>query len=830
MEIYDVFISYRRSDGAELARDIANRLRKAGLHVFFDTDEIKSGESFPKRIEDALKQAPNYLLVATPDVFRFREGEDWVREEMITACENFDRDNGINRMFTVVVPDKGIIRSEEWPEKTRSLAGIDRTDTTLEGKIPTEKEFEVILTAVTRITRHNMWNAAYRWLEENRKAGRRFAKLNIVESILPTAGRAVKADLPQQVQIQDNPGEEGRGDKRPLMQALQETAGHIYLIGPGGIGKTTALMNIMEDNYGKKDSPKPYDETRQIPLFVELSGAPDHLPLNLPKDTAPRNIVYYSGMSTFIRRSLYRQIRRYRTLKEVSDREVEELDEVFFQDYKAVVEPVDDLLTKKTPAPEYLLLLDGLNEIPRTEIRVPFGSDPEDTRKYSVIELVRNEIKWLMKECPNVKVVITGRTDEDDVSGIHLTRLLLSGIEDDEIRKYLRSAGFSEDEIKTTENNIPLFETIRTPLFLTMYVKLRDRKDICTQGEILHTFFTDREENPIDYGEVYTQQGHLADIENEAKRAEQLPKIDADMQAFMIDFLIPAIGREMEKKNLFRIDSWKIESLLTKVLMDKSPTAICGRWGQKAFTKYRSKGSPKEHVGKVAKRMLEVFGNDEEERTQEILDIASLGFGILSVSANGDISFVHQHIRDYFAALEVINSIKISATAFENDDKETAHACIIAELDDDALGFTVRRFIGEALGEHHNRSWCDAAGNWHKNIPKEDCDRSLLKRAISVFRNYFGVQDPGSIHYGVWNLIQILMEVRWELCGEDFSYLDLTGIRLSGYPLGKQGCSAVFTGSKIDKQLKLPTPPPVQNRIPIRPDQRKSGTNPENLV
>ena len=808
MEIFDVFISYRRSDGTELAKKINEYLTEKGLVVFFDTEKIESGDSFPQRINNALQQAPNYLLVATPKVFQFKDGEDWVRHEMAAACENFAHNHDSNRMFTIVVPSGITLPAKEyWPENTQMLSTIEVTK--LKGALPNEQDFLAILTSVTKIRRHNMWNAGYRWLEESRKDGRRFAKLDIVKNILPLAEDRPNAKLPQYVQRQEIPGEGGKGNKQPLKDMLKGTAGHIYLIGPGGIGKTTALMNIMEDHYGKKNSPKPYDETKQIPLFVELSGAPDHLPPNMPKDTAPRDQLYYEGTSTFIRRSLYRQIRRYRTLKEVTDREVDLLDEAFFLDYTTVVKPVDDLLTEKKPAPEYLLLLDGLNEVSRMEIRVPFGNDPNDTKKYSVFKLVQNEIDFLMKMCPNVKIILTGRTDEQAVQNGRLTRMLLSGIADDEIKEYLRGADFTEEEIRAVAENSVLFETIRTPLFLTMYARLKKRKGICTQGEIFHTFFNERERNVIDCSDIdsgYTEQSRYIGIEEEARRAEQLPKIDADMQAFIIDFLLPAIARTIEKKNVFRIDSWNIFSLVTKVLKDNSPESVCGRWGQNVFTKYRK--SPKEHVGSTAKRILELFGADEAERTQSILEIASRNLGILSTDEHGYAAFVHQHIRDYFAAVEVINSLKIGVTAFENGYSETALACVDGELKDDVLGFTVRRFIGEALGEHHNRPECDENGNWHYNVPdarpSDDntslCDRNLLTRALNIYRNRF----DGADGYGLWNLVQILKEIRVDLSGEDFSKLDLTRVRLNGYCLGKMGCSAVFFKSKLGKELCYP--------------------------
>ena len=80
---YDVFISYRRSDGSEIASLLAEYLRAKGLRVFFDKNEIKDSQDFKDRIENSLRQAPNYLLIATTAAFQFyTDQEDWVKREM----------------------------------------------------------------------------------------------------------------------------------------------------------------------------------------------------------------------------------------------------------------------------------------------------------------------------------------------------------------------------------------------------------------------------------------------------------------------------------------------------------------------------------------------------------------------------------------------------------------------------------------------------------------------------------------------------------------------------------------------------------------------------
>jgi len=83
MYIYDVFISYRRSDGSGIAESIAEYLQSKGLRVFFDKNEIKDSQDFKQRIETSLRQAPNYLLIATTNAFKFyTDQEDWVKREM----------------------------------------------------------------------------------------------------------------------------------------------------------------------------------------------------------------------------------------------------------------------------------------------------------------------------------------------------------------------------------------------------------------------------------------------------------------------------------------------------------------------------------------------------------------------------------------------------------------------------------------------------------------------------------------------------------------------------------------------------------------------------
>ena len=88
MDSYDIFISYRRDDGAQYARILQLELEKRGHKVFLDYEELKDGV-FGDNIKDALKTTPIFLMVLTPLYLeRCMEKESWIREEIELAIKS----------------------------------------------------------------------------------------------------------------------------------------------------------------------------------------------------------------------------------------------------------------------------------------------------------------------------------------------------------------------------------------------------------------------------------------------------------------------------------------------------------------------------------------------------------------------------------------------------------------------------------------------------------------------------------------------------------------------------------------------------------------------
>lgn len=764
LNIYDVFISYRRSDGFIIAEALYKYLTSKGLRVFFDKHEMIDGHYFTTQIATNLKIAPNYILVATDNVFKFRENEDWVCKEIEVAIEEYES-NPVERTLTVLVPESVTFPEKvNLPKSVRNIADAQRI-TLLYGEDFAEPFYKA-LKAVTNINRRNLWFAAHRWLENSKQPGGRFASLNINEGILPKASKNKTEQKAMPINVYSK--DEENKNRQSLFEAMSCNGNHFYLIGQGGIGKTTALMHIMNNAYVDKQ----YSEKTQIPLFVELSFAPDTY-----------GALYEGGKSSFIRRSIYKQVRTDRTIKQITAKEVSDVDEVFSSlPYDVAVQPITDILSKTTPAPEYLLLLDGLNEVSSVTI--------EETG-LSVVQMIMREIDLLISECPNVRVVLTSRSDESSIYNESISRLYLSGVEDSTIKDYLEGYELSKEQIDKVLEDNNLCETLQIPLFLTMYAFLSEYDEVSTQGEILKLFFNERRKNIS----VYTMQERLVQLEKnitDVASAVQKNRIDADMQNFILDFILPEIAWRMEKSNDFYIRIREIKKIVESVLKDTNDLSVCGEFGREIFSKYRNGASAKMHTYKVAKRIVERLGDDITEVTESIINCCVFAFGIMQES-NGKYGFVHQHIRDYFAALKNINTIRLAVYLHEEGEKELALECMNKAFKDEPVNYTVRRFMGEYLGEHLNKPYY-ANGKWNYGVPTDKCDRNLMSRALDIYRGCFKAECG----FGIYLLIQIFKEIRKDLSGANLSNIDFQNVSLNGVFCSRGDLSVNLTNSKIN--------------------------------
>ncbi|XP_025192617.1 sterile alpha and TIR motif-containing protein 1-like [Melanaphis sacchari] len=90
-EITDVFISYRRSNGSQLASLLKVYLEIRNYRVFIDVVRLKNGH-FGHNLLKNLKQAKNFVLVLTQNsldrCIGDNECNDWIHKEIVTAMQN----------------------------------------------------------------------------------------------------------------------------------------------------------------------------------------------------------------------------------------------------------------------------------------------------------------------------------------------------------------------------------------------------------------------------------------------------------------------------------------------------------------------------------------------------------------------------------------------------------------------------------------------------------------------------------------------------------------------------------------------------------------------
>ena len=819
--LHDVFISYRRYEDSErknpkgllLAQAVYEYLTGKGLKVFWDKPEMQTGD-FEAQLDWQLEHCPNYIFIATEGAKRFRPGEkDFVAHELKTALALYDKSPGdrvLLPVFPHMTPAEKQAFSETGPyteeiQKLEKFHGVE-----LGAAAPSADELRDILRFVTAINRRNMWNAGYQWLRQAKQA--RFKGMWINDALMPLAVKRGEARFPITVS-------RGGEDECPLMDVIRDAESHLYLIGAGGIGKTTALLRIMEEAYDEETSDK-VEQNRlngQIPLFIELSRAPDAI----PDDRGREWQVYSSGRSTFIHREIYRQVRRDLRLRQIHAGELEQIDEIYKADYDVAVRPVANLLGGEKPAPEYLLLLDGLNEVSRREIKM-YNARGELEFRRSVVGMVLDEIREIMKY-KNVRVILTSRSREAAGLAENTELYDLGGVSPGTIREYLTAMNVPVRRIESALHNERLPEVLRSPLFLIMYAGLDGEEELLSAGEIMHLFYhSGKREDDGSYSQARRMGAVHNDVRDASENSEPASRLTPDMMRFILDFILPEIGWRMAKAQEFRIrrdclgGDAGLDEIIEQILTDDDEKSVCGRHGRYVFSEYTTEACG--NVSRFAKKMIEDLGG-LDEAVDAVLYCAVYTLGVL-YEADHEYGFSHHHLRDYFSAVCQINRLKLAVYLQGRGRSEAARECL-EEWEQHPLPTMTRRFLGEALGEAHNRPRCDENGYWHDNEPADPCERNLIRRGFDLYRDRFDGQNGHS----VWNLLQILKEVREDLSGEDFSRLDLRRCRVNGYYLSRKGLAARFTGAMPDDQFFMPEGhTDTVNSVVFSPDSRRIVT------
>ena len=89
----DVFISYRRANGSQLASLLKVLLTIRNLSVFLDVDRLEAGK-FDNNLLQSIRSARNFVLVLTPQALDRCKGDeeqkDWIHKEIGMLGTVFD--------------------------------------------------------------------------------------------------------------------------------------------------------------------------------------------------------------------------------------------------------------------------------------------------------------------------------------------------------------------------------------------------------------------------------------------------------------------------------------------------------------------------------------------------------------------------------------------------------------------------------------------------------------------------------------------------------------------------------------------------------------------
>ena len=597
---------------------------------------------------------------------------------------------------------------------------------------------------------NSMWNVGLFWYEKSQEEASRFANFKIDKNIMPLTSidQELPYDFPVKFHSRDS------SEEVPLSRLIANINNikNMYLIGEGGSGKTTALYSIMQDTYKGQMYRVKYSNKITIPLFIELSKAPDVC-----------GKAYKEGHSTFIRRYLYLLIKSAQQKTELLTENNNALREVLGigndSEQDGIVNTVNHLLNEDNGI-QFLLLLDGLNEVSRKTISFSESSE-------TVAELIVDEIREI-QEYKNVTIIITSRAAETVNFGNDFLKYYLSGIDDITIKQYLKENKVSDCNL---EQNTRLLTTLRNPFFLKLYCRLIFKSGISTPGEILYNFFKERTS-------MYSLRNRINTINSEQSvtgSTHVYNRITEKMQWFILDFILPEIGWYMEKNSLYSVDLPTIESVITPILTGTKDTDICGKYGIAAFKDYHKGTDGSKNTRTYAKYLIELTSS-HQTYVEAIVEYCVYSLGILYVN-NQSYGFMHQHIRDFFAAMKIITNIKLALYILKCDNDHKNAIQNLSVINKDILSNTVIQYIGEILHEHLQSI--------------ENQNDSLLQNVLSLYRNIFFPKYAEE--YGVWNLIKILYDAHKTLSGMDLSYLDLRNCPLNNIDLSY----ADLTGSAV---------------------------------
>lgn len=170
MEEYQIFISYRRDGGEDLAGRIFDKLNGMGYKVFYDVESMRSGK-FNNQIYAAIDACEDVLLILpSGGLDRCKDNEDWVRKEIEHAIRggkniipimmrDFEFPTDLPEPIAMVRDYEGIkVYAEYFNAVIERVVSLLRSQRPLVGGIPSKPESD--LSRGARLINYGMYPQA----------------------------------------------------------------------------------------------------------------------------------------------------------------------------------------------------------------------------------------------------------------------------------------------------------------------------------------------------------------------------------------------------------------------------------------------------------------------------------------------------------------------------------------------------------------------------------------------------------------------------------------------------------------------------------------------
>lgn len=313
-----------------------------------------------------------------------------------------------------------------------------------------------------------------------------------------------------------------------------------------------------------------------------------------------------------------------------------------------------NILSMETEEPEFIIFLDGYNEI----------FDRSDQANFEI------NLSEAINVWKNAAFIVTSRTfpdrEDDDTIFNQIPKFKFIGIDDDEVCGVLQKYKNTDVEAIEKLKNDRLWEVLKTPMFLNMFLSVYDEGNgvsIHTRGELLDAYVIQREKKT-------------------AKRISESGKkrdwVHSDSRSFMVTYSLPFVANYLDSHRLFYMNG---SQFFDNIHSGKSLYLESDILKNKFLQRYS-------------------FDNVEDAEAEHILTTET---GYCIYINEDEIGFSHQYFRDYFAAKHIQNILdtaqSLDSPTFTKDDQ-------LQFTKDYGLDYMwsddVCKLLGEMIGDYKN--------------------------------------------------------------------------------------------------------------------------------